>query len=152
MRDWENCGKKGIKQATKTMKKERDIEEKKLDIFTRNNFNAESIINELEANGTIIVESLSYIRGRSLPNTFIIIDEAQNLTPHEVKTIVTRAGEGTTIVMSGDPYQIDSPYLDEYSNGLSYTVESLKNNPMIATITLVKSERSALAELAANKM
>ncbi len=95
------------------------------------------------------VEALTYIRGRSIPDQFIIIDEAQNLTPLEVKTIVSRAGEGTKIVLTGDPQQIDSPYLDENSNGLSYVVEKLKDHSMVGSILLSKTERSALADLAA---
>ena len=96
------------------------------------------------------VEPLTYIRGRSLPNQYIIIDEAQNLTPHEVKTILTRAGDGTKIVLTGDPYQIDHPYVDSVSNGLSYLVEHFKGLPIAATVTLRKGERSELAELASN--
>ncbi len=99
--------------------------------------------------GLIEIEPLTYIRGRSLPNQFLIVDEAQNLTPHEIKTIITRAGEGTKIVLTGDPYQIDNPYIDSSSNGLSYTVERLKAEEISGHIDLVKGERSALAELAA---
>lgn len=94
------------------------------------------------------IRALTYIRGRSLPQQFIIIDESQNLTPHEVKTIVTRAGEGTKIVFTGDPYQIDHPYLDSTSNGLTHLVERFKDHPIAAHITLSKGERSKLAELA----
>jgi PhoH-like ATPase len=86
--------------------------------------------------------------GRSLPQQFIIIDEAQNLTPHEVKTIVTRAGEGTKIVFTGDPYQIDHPYLDSTSNGLTHLVERFRDHAIAAHVTLSKGERSKLAELA----
>ncbi len=96
------------------------------------------------------VEALSYIRGRSLPGLFLIVDEAQNLTPHEVKTIITRAGENTKIVLTGDPYQIDHPYLDSSSNGLCYAVERFKGHAIAGHITLRKGERSGLAELAAN--
>ncbi|MCD4650694.1 MAG: PhoH family protein [Candidatus Cloacimonetes bacterium] len=99
--------------------------------------------------GFIELEPLTYIRGRSLPNQFIIIDEAQNLTPHEMKTIITRAGEGTKIVLTGDPYQIDIPYLDSESNGLSMAVEKLKQEAIIGHITLTKGERSLLADIAA---
>jgi len=106
-------------------------------------------IDQLLNNKIIEIEALTYIRGRSLPKQFIIIDEAQNLTPHEVKTIVSRAGEGTKVILSGDPYQIDSPYLDAESNGLSYLVEAFKNTDLSGHITLAKSERSPLAELAA---
>ena len=99
--------------------------------------------------GFIELEPLTYIRGRSLPNQFLIIDEAQNLTPHEMKTIITRAGEGTKIVITGDPYQIDIPYLDSESNGLSIAVEKLKNENIVGHITLEKGERSLLANIAA---
>lgn len=96
----------------------------------------------------IVVTPLAYIRGRSFSNIFFIIDEAQNLTPHEVKTIITRAGENTKIVFTGDIYQIDTPYLDEQSNGLSYIIDRLKGNKLFAHITLEKGERSELANLA----
>jgi len=99
--------------------------------------------------GMIEVEPLTYIRGRSMPNQYLIVDEAQNLTPHEIKTIITRAGEGTKIVMTGDPYQIDNPYIDSSSNGLTYVVDRFKEEPIAGHITLVKGERSDLAELAA---
>jgi len=98
----------------------------------------------------IVVEPLTYIRGRSIPKQFMIIDEAQNLTPHEVKTVLTRAGEDTKIVMTGDPYQIDNPYVDALSNGLTYTVERFKDTHIAGHITLRKGERSELAEVAAN--
>lgn len=94
------------------------------------------------------IGALTYIRGRSLPGLYIIIDEAQNLTPHEVKTIVTRAGEGTKLVFTGDPYQIDHPYLDATSNGLTHIVEKFKGHSVVGHVTLVKGERSELAELA----
>ena len=97
----------------------------------------------------IELEALSYIRGRSLPGQFIIIDEAQNLSPHEVKTIVSRAGENSKVVLTGDPFQIDSPYLDANSNGLSYLVEAFKGQGIFGHVSLLKSERSRLAELAA---
>ncbi|MCK9329855.1 MAG: PhoH family protein [Candidatus Cloacimonetes bacterium] len=99
--------------------------------------------------GFIELEPLTYIRGRSLPNQYIIIDEAQNLTPHEMKTIITRAGEDTKIIITGDPYQIDIPYLDSESNGLSMSAEKLKTEPLIGHITLEKGERSELADIAA---
>ncbi len=99
--------------------------------------------------GYLELEPLTYIRGRSLPRQFIIIDEAQNLTPHEMKTIITRAGKGTKIVLTGDPYQIDTPYLDSVSNGLSVAVERLKHEEMVGHITLDIGERSPLADLAA---
>lgn len=96
----------------------------------------------------IELEALTYIRGRSITRQFMIIDEAQNLTPHEVKTIVSRAGEGTKVILTGDPYQIDNPYLDSSSNGLSYVVERFKNHKIHGHITLTKSERSPLATAA----
>jgi len=99
---------------------------------------------------TIEIEALTYIRGRSIPKQYMIVDEAQNLTPHEVKTIISRAGDGTKIILAGDPYQIDSPYLDASSNGLSYVVERMKGQNIFGHITLTKSERSELASLAAN--
>lgn len=100
--------------------------------------------------GLMEIEPLTYIRGRSIPKQYLIVDEAQNLTPHEIKTIITRAGEGTKVVLTGDPYQIDNPYVDSASNGLSYSVERLKGQEITAHITLTKGERSLLAELAAN--
>lgn len=106
-------------------------------------------LEQLLTSNTIELEALSYIRGRSLPDQFIIIDEAQNLSPHEIKTIVSRAGEGSKVVLTGDPYQIDSPYLDASSNGLSYLVETFKGHRLFGHVTLEKSERSELAELAA---
>lgn len=96
------------------------------------------------------VEPLTYIRGRSIPFQFILLDEAQNLSNHEIKTIITRAGEGTKIVLTGDCEQIDSPYLDSLSNGLAYTVEKFKDQAIAAHITLIKGERSELAEIASN--
>jgi PhoH-like ATPase len=99
--------------------------------------------------GFLELEPLTYIRGRSLPDQFIIIDEAQNLSPHEMKTIITRAGENTKLVLTGDPYQIDIPYLDSLSNGLSLAVEKLKNEILVGHMTLDIGERSALADLAA---
>ncbi len=105
---------------------------------------------ELMAMGLLDIEPLTYIRGRSIPNQYLIVDEAQNLTPHEIKTIVTRVGEGTKIVLTGDPYQIDNPYVDSSSNGLTYLVEKFKGQRIAAHVTLTKGERSELAELAAN--
>ncbi len=99
--------------------------------------------------GQIEVESLTYIRGRSLPSQYIIIDDAQNLTPHEMKTIISRAGAGTKIVLTGDPYQIDNPYLDASSNGLTYLVERFKGQEIFGHLKFSKSERSAMAALAA---
>ena len=98
----------------------------------------------------LVIEALSYIRGRSLVKTFFIIDEAQNLTPHEVKTIITRAGEGTKVVLTGDIFQIDHPYLDTESNGLSYLIEKMRGQSLYAHVNLEKGERSELAELASN--
>jgi len=98
------------------------------------------------------IEPLTYIRGRSIPNQFMIVDEAQNLTPHEVKTILTRAGDGTKIVLTGDPYQIDHPYLDSLSNGLAYVVAGFMDSPIAGTATLEKGERSPLADEAANRL
>jgi PhoH-like ATPase len=100
--------------------------------------------------GSIEVEALTYIRGRSLPKQFIIIDEAQNLTKHEVKTILTRVGEGSKIVLMGDPEQIDHPYLDAYNNGLTYVVEKFKDQVISGHVKLLKGERSGLALLAAD--
>ncbi len=102
--------------------------------------------------GQLVLEPLTYIRGRSIPNQFMIVDEAQNLTPHEVKTIVSRVGDGTKIVLTGDVAQIDNPYLDSSSNGLSYMVERMKGESIVGHVTLAKSERSALASLAAAKL
>jgi PhoH-like ATPase len=105
-------------------------------------------ITEMINTEKIVVTPLAYIRGRSLSNIIFIIDEAQNLTPHEIKTIITRAGEKTKIIFTGDIYQIDTPYLDAQSNGLSYMIDKVKNNPLYAHITLEKGERSELANLA----
>jgi PhoH-like ATPase len=96
----------------------------------------------------LVIEPLSYIRGRSLVKTCFIIDEAQNLTPHEIKTIITRAGEGTKIIFTGDIFQIDHPYLDSHSNGLSYLIEKMRGQRIYAHINLTKGERSELADLA----
>lgn len=106
-------------------------------------------VDDLMRNHLLELEAITYIRGRSIPRQFVIVDEAQNLTPHEIKTIVSRAGEGTKMVLTGDPYQIDNPYLDASSNGLTYTVERFKKLPMHGHITLKKSERSPLAAAAA---
>ncbi len=100
--------------------------------------------------GYIEIEPLTYIRGRSIPNQYMIVDEAQNLTPHEVKTIITRVGDGTKIVLTGDPYQIDNPYVDAANNGLTTVVERFKNEAIAGHVTLSRGERSALAELASN--
>jgi PhoH-like ATPase len=103
---------------------------------------------EMETSGSIIITPLAFIRGRSFSNTIFIVDEAQNLTPHEIKTIITRAGDNTKIIFTGDIQQIDSPYLDENSNGLSYMIDRLKNNPLFCPVKLEKGERSELANLA----
>lgn len=105
---------------------------------------------ELINQGMVNIEPLTYIRGRSIPHQYLIVDEAQNLTPHEIKTIVTRAGQGTKVVLTGDPYQIDNPYVDSANSGLTYSVEKFKGQPIAAHVSLAKGERSELAELAAN--
>jgi PhoH-like ATPase len=107
-------------------------------------------IDEMLQSNKLLIEPLAYIRGRSLSKVFFIIDEAQNLTPHEIKTIITRAGEGTKIVFTGDIGQIDSPYLDARSNGLSYLTTKMKGQEIFAHVNLVKGERSYLAELASD--
>ncbi len=112
----------------------------------------EQQLNKFMADGRLVLEPLTYIRGRSIPHQYIIVDEAQNLSPHEVKTIVSRVGEGTKIVLTGDIDQIDNPYLDSSSNGLSYAVERMKGASMVGHITLAKSERSALASLAIERL
>jgi PhoH-like ATPase len=106
--------------------------------------------NDLMRSGSIVVEALSYIRGRSIANQFMVIDEAQNLTPLEVKTIITRVGHGTKIIFTGDPYQIDNPYVDSSSNGFNYIISKFREQAIAAHIELQKGERSELAELAAN--
>ncbi len=105
-------------------------------------------IEVMQQNGQLVIEALAYIRGRSLSNTYFIIDEAQNLTPHEIKTIITRAGEGTKIVFTGDIHQIDQPYLDMQSNGLVYMIDKMRGQDIFAHVNLVKGERSELSELA----
>jgi PhoH-like ATPase len=105
---------------------------------------------ELVAAGIMDIEALTYIRGRSIPNQYMIIDEAQNLTPHEIKTIVTRAGINTKLIFTGDPAQIDNPYLDASSNGLTYLVEKFKDEAIAGHVTLTQGERSELAEIASN--
>lgn len=105
---------------------------------------------ELLESGTVQVEPLTYIRGRSLPHQYLIVDEAQNLTPHEVKTIITRCGEGTKVVLTGDPHQIDNPYVDHASNGLTVAADRFKREKIAGHVVLSKGERSELAELAAN--
>ncbi|HOJ64738.1 MAG TPA: PhoH family protein [Spirochaetota bacterium] len=107
-------------------------------------------LNDMLENKKLVIEPLSYIRGRSLEKIYFIVDEAQNLTPHEIKTIITRVGANAKIVFTGDPYQIDTPYLDSKSNGLSYLIDRFKGQKLYAHINLVKGERSELAELASN--
>lgn len=107
---------------------------------------AQELINQ----GMLNIEPLTYIRGRSIPKQYLIVDEAQNLTPHEIKTIVTRAGRGTKVVLTGDIYQIDNPYVDSANSGLTYAAERFKGHAIAAHVTLTKGERSELAELAAN--
>jgi PhoH-like ATPase len=110
---------------------------------------AEQRLDQLLATGRVVLEPITYIRGRSIPHQFIIVDEAQNLSPHEVRTIVSRVGEGTKIVLCGDIGQIDSPYLDASSNGLSHVIESMKAHPIAGHVTLDRTERSELASIAA---
>ncbi len=107
-------------------------------------------IQMLIEDGSLEIEAVTYLRGRSLPNLYIIIDDAQNLTPHEVKTIISRAGKGAKIILTGDPYQIDNYYLDASSNGLTYLVERFKGQPTFGHVTFTKSERSPLAALASD--
>ena len=116
---------------------------------TPDSHSTEQRIQRLMADGKLVLEPLTYIRGRSIPHQFMIVDEAQNLTPHEIKTIVSRVGEGTKIVLTGDIGQIDNPYLDQSSNGLAYVVEKLKSIGIVGHITLSRSERSELASVAA---
>jgi PhoH-like ATPase len=105
---------------------------------------------DLLRSGTLVVEALSYIRGRSIANQFVIVDEAQNLTPLEAKTILTRVGHGAKIILTGDPYQIDNPYVDAASNGFIYVVNRFRDQAIAAHVELSRGERSELAELAAN--
>ncbi len=113
---------------------------------------SEQRIDKLIMDGRLVLEPLTYIRGRSIPHQFMIVDEAQNLTPHEVKTIASRVGEGTKLVLTGDIGQIDNPYLDGSSNGLSYAVEKMRGLGVVGHVTLAKSERSELASLAADRL
>lgn len=138
-------GEKGAKMAN-WMEPLFDNLEHILSVYKKPNLKS---VDGLLRDKTIEVEALSFIRGRSLPRQFIIVDEAQNLTPHEVKTIVSRVGEGAKIVLTGDPFQIDNMYLDSNSNGLTYLVEAFKGQELFGHVTLQKSERSDLAELAA---
>jgi PhoH-like ATPase len=107
----------------------------------------DQLVGSLQDMNLLELEALTYIRGRSIPGQFLLIDEAQNLSPHEVRTVITRVGEGTKIVFTGDPYQIDHPYLDSNSNGLTFLVERFKNEKIAGHITFIKGERSDLAEL-----
>ena len=120
--------------------------------FIKNQFKATEkkvkVIEEMEESGELSITALAFIRGRSLSNVMFIIDEAQNLSPHEVKTIITRAGEGTKVVFTGDINQIDTPYMDEESNGLTYLIDRLKGHALFASVRLEKGERSELANLA----
>ena len=108
------------------------------------------LIQDLIDQGLLNIEPLTYIRGRSIPRQYLIVDEAQNLTPHEIKTIITRAGSGTKVIITGDCYQIDNPYVDAANSGLTYSIEKFKGEDIVAHVTLSKGERSKLAELAAN--
>ena len=107
-------------------------------------------IEEMQRSEKLLISPLAYIRGRSLSKVFFIVDESQNLTPHEVKTIITRAGEGSKLVFTGDIHQIDQPYLDRHSNGLTYLTDKMLGQDLFAHVNLVKGERSRLAELAGN--
>ena len=111
---------------------------------------ASRLAQDLMSQGLVNIEPLAYIRGRSIPNQYLIVDEAQNLTPHEIKTVLTRAGQGTKVILTGDCYQIDNPYVDSSNNGLTFSVEKFKTAVLSAHVTLTKGERSELAELAAN--
>ncbi|MBL0921501.1 MAG: PhoH family protein [Phycisphaerales bacterium] len=112
----------------------------------------EQRVKKLIADGRLVLEPLTYIRGRSIPHQFMIVDEAQNLTPHEVKTIISRVGDGTRLILTGDIGQIDNPYLDSSSNGLSYAVEKMKGLGLAGHVTLARSERSELASIAASRL
>jgi ribosomal protein L9 len=109
-------------------------------------------LEDMQKSDQLVIEALAFIRGRSLSETYCIIDEAQNLTPHEIKTIITRAGEGTKMVFTGDIQQIDQPYLDSQSNGLVYMIDRMRDQNLFAHVNLVKGERSQLSELASNLM
>jgi len=112
----------------------------------------ESAIEKFEyllQNEKIEIASVTHIRGRSLPKQYMIVDDAQNLTPHEIKTILSRAGDGTKVVVTGDPYQIDNPYLDVASNGLTYIVDRMRGQKLYGHLTFTKTERSQLAALVA---
>lgn len=119
-----------------------------MDRLYKNSDDVDKKIRFLIESQKIQIEAITYIRGRSIPKQFLIVDEAQNLTPHEVKTIISRAGEGTKVVLTGDPYQIDNPYLDSSSNGLNFVIEKFKDHSLFGHIILHKSERSSLSALA----
>ncbi|MCA9298815.1 MAG: PhoH family protein, partial [Phycisphaerales bacterium] len=119
---------------------------------TPDSHSTEQRVEKLMADGKLVLEPLTYIRGRSIPHQFMIVDEAQNLTPHEVKTIASRVGEGTKLILTGDIGQIDNPYLDSSSNGLSYTVEKMKGVGIVGHCMLARSERSELASLVASRL
>jgi len=143
-------GKKKEKRGRKQLGSQQQQQQQE-ELEHRYNMRRESthIVDRLQQQGVISLEAITYMRGRSIPYQFVFIDEVQNLTPHEVKTIVSRAGEGTKVVLAGDPYQIDSPYLDFSSNGLTVTTEKFKNHQIFGSVFLEKSERSELAKLAA---
>lgn len=119
-----------------------------MDRLYKNSDDVDKKIRFLIESQKVQIEAITYIRGRSIPKQYLIVDEAQNLTPHEVKTIISRAGEGTKVVLTGDPYQIDNPYLDSSSNGLNFVIEKFKNHNLFGHIILNKSERSSLSALA----
>ncbi len=119
-----------------------------MDRLYKNSDDVDKKIRFLIESQKVQIEAITYIRGRSIPKQFLIVDEAQNLTPHEVKTIISRAGEGTKVVLTGDPYQIDNPYLDSSSNGLNFVIEKFKDHELFGHIILHKSERSSLSALA----
>lgn len=116
------------------------------------NSNQAAKLDEMLKGEKLVIEALAFIRGRSLNNVICIIDEAQNLTPQEIKTIITRAGENTRMIFTGDVQQIDQPYLEERSNGLSYMIERMRGESFFAHVNLVKGERSKLSEAAAKKL
>jgi PhoH-like ATPase len=119
-----------------------------MDRLYKNSDDVDKKIRFLIESQKVQIEAITYIRGRSIPKQYLIVDEAQNLTPHEVKTIISRAGEGTKVVLTGDPYQIDNPYLDSSSNGLNFVIEKFKDHSLFGHIILNKSERSSLSALA----
>lgn len=140
-------GHKEKQKESKRSKKHKD--EKPHHNNSQQQLTTTNLVDHLQQRGILSLEAITYMRGRSIPYQFVFIDEVQNLTPHEVKTIVSRAGEGTKVVLAGDPYQIDSPYLDFSSNGLTVTSEKFKNQKLFGTAFLETSERSELAKMAA---